>query len=93
MKTYMKNIINFLLMLLALVSFSCNDRLPGGLIGEWDSEQRSKFEGHDAVDLGLPSGTWWSTCNLGGTSPTVEGHYFEYKWTKDSITSPSLMSL
>jgi hypothetical protein len=34
--------------------------------------------GHDYVDLGLPSGTMWSTCNLGGVNPEDLGDY--YAW-------------
>lgn len=30
----------------------------------------------EAVDLGLPSGTKWASCNLGATSPEDEGLYF-----------------
>lgn len=31
-----------------------------------------------AVDLGLPSGTWWATCNLGANSPEEPGDL--YAW-------------
>lgn len=33
---------------------------------------------HEAVDLGLPSGTLWATMNLGATSPEDDGNY--YAW-------------
>ena len=32
--------------------------------------------GHEFVDLGLPSGTLWATCNVGATSPEQAGLYF-----------------
>lgn len=32
----------------------------------------------ETVDLGLPSGTLWSTCNLGASSPTGYGLYFSW---------------
>ena len=38
----------------------------------------SKFPSIEYVDLGLPSGTLWLTCNLGATTPTDIGHY--YMW-------------
>ena len=38
----------------------------------------SKFPSIEYVDLGLPSGTLWLTCNLGATTPTGIGHY--YMW-------------
>ena len=53
---------------------------------------------HDYVDLGLPSGTKWATCNVGADSPEEYGDYFAwgetepksyytwrtYKWCKGS---------
>lgn len=34
--------------------------------------------GHDYVDLGLPSGTLWATCNVGAISPVDFGDYFAW---------------
>ncbi len=44
--------------------------------------------GHDYVDLGLPSGTLWATCNVGATSPADYGDYFAWgeTTTKDWYT-------
>jgi formylglycine-generating enzyme required for sulfatase activity len=53
---------------------------------------------HEYVDLGLPSGTLWATCNVGANSPEEYGDYFAwgettpketynwstYKWCKGS---------
>ena len=45
--------------------------------------------GHDAVDLGLPSGKLWATCNVGASQPYGTGTFLawgettaktEYKW-------------
>lgn len=45
--------------------------------------------GHECVDLGLPSGIKWSTCNVGASSPSDFGDYYawgeiqpksEYTW-------------
>ena len=41
--------------------------------------------GHDYVDLGLPSGTKWATCNVGADSPEEYGDY--YAWGE--LTSKS----
>lgn len=41
-------------------------------------EAPSSYLNHDLVDLGLPSGTLWATCNLGASSPTDYGCY--YSW-------------
>ena len=35
-------------------------------------------DGHDYVDLGLPSGTLWATCNVGANSPEEYGDYFAW---------------
>lgn len=54
---------------------------------------------HEYVDLGLPSGTKWATCNVGANSPEEYGDHFAwgetkpkstydwstYKWCKDSF--------
>lgn len=43
------------------------------------------IDGHEYVDLGLPSGTLWATCNVGASNPEEYGDY--YAWgeieTKD----------
>ena len=36
------------------------------------------YEDHDYVDLGLPSGTLWATCNVGANSPEEYGDYFAW---------------
>ena len=33
---------------------------------------------HECVDLGLPSGTQWATCNIGSNSPEDYGDYFAW---------------
>lgn len=35
-------------------------------------------DGHEYVDLGLPSGLLWATCNVGATRPTEAGDYFAW---------------
>ena len=44
--------------------------------------------GPEAVDLGLPSGTLWASCNLGATKPEEYGDYFAWGETepKESYT-------
>ena len=47
--------------------------------GEEPEETISGTEnGHNYVDLGLPSGLKWATCNVGATSPEKYGNY--YAW-------------
>lgn len=37
---------------------------------------------HERVDLGLPSGTLWATCNVGASSPEEYGDYFAWGETE-----------
>ena len=68
-------------------------------------KKRGIINGHEWVDLGLPSGTLWATCNVGADSPQETGDFFawgevepksEYSWNtyrhghaKDKITKYS----
>ena len=59
------------------------------------------YNGHAYVDLGLPSGLKWATCNVGATTPEGYGDYFAwgetqpkdyydwstYKWCNGSSTT------
>lgn len=38
----------------------------------------SHDDGHDYIDLGLPSGTLWATTNVGATAPEEYGDYFAW---------------
>jgi len=40
------------------------------------------INGHDFVDLGLPSGTLWATCNVDAASPEDYGSYFAWAETQ-----------
>ncbi|MCF0175691.1 MAG: hypothetical protein HUJ94_02520 [Bacteroidales bacterium] len=39
-------------------------------------EQPKTIDGHEYVDLGLPSGLLWATCNLGASKPEESGDYY-----------------
>lgn len=41
-----------------------------------DGEEKTKD--HQFVDLGLPSGTLWATCNIGANTPEEYGDYFAW---------------
>ena len=72
----------------ALIHFILNQEWPGESQHEW-------------VDLGLPSGTLWATCNIGANAPEEYGDYFAwgetapkevytwstYKWCNGSETT------
>lgn len=40
------------------------------------------LDGYEWVDLGLPSGTLWATCNIGAGSPEDRGSFFAWGETK-----------
>ena len=42
------------------------------------SNASGEINGHAYVDLGLPSGTKWATCNVGASKPEEYGDY--YAW-------------
>ncbi len=39
---------------------------------------KNTTNGHEWVDLGLPSGTKWATCNVGASTPESYGDYFAW---------------
>ena len=44
--------------------------------------QSGTINGHKYVDLGLPSGTKWATCNIGADSPEEYGDYYSWGETR-----------
>lgn len=44
------------------------------------------MNGHTYVDLGLPSGNLWATCNVGAVSPEDFGNYFAWAETSPKET-------
>ena len=52
-----------------------NDSNNNGIESEVVS---GSINGHEYVDLGLPSGTKWATCNVGANNPEEYGNY--YAW-------------
>lgn len=47
---------------------------------EADSKWKAtnSYNGHEYVDLGLPSGTFWATCNVGANKPEDYGDYLSW---------------
>lgn len=55
------------------------------LIGiKMQEESKIRHNGHYAVDLGLPSGTLWATCNVGALNPEETGCYYAWGETTGS---------
>lgn len=53
-----------------------------GEVKSFTKEMNLDVNGHDYVDLGLPCGTLWATCNVGATSPEEYGDYFAWGETQ-----------
>jgi len=47
---------------------------------------KQEINGHKYVDLGLPSGTLWATCNVGANSPEDYGNYYAWGETTTKNT-------
>jgi surface protein len=58
-------------LLVALMAIASGAQADGNVAG-----------GHEFVDLGLPSGTLWATCNVGANSREEVGDYFAWGETK-----------
>ena len=51
-----------------------------------DISNNGTYNGHDYIDLGLPSGTMWATCNVGADNPEDYGDYFAWGETQSKAT-------
>lgn len=86
---FMNNRLKQLIMLLlALIFFSVScdkEKPPINNSDAFYGTVSGSFCGHDYVDLCLPSGTMWATCNIGATAPEEYGD--NYAWGETSIKS------
>ena len=56
-----------------VTDWTAGDNLPGG-----EAKLQDPYNGHAYVDLGLPSGLKWATCNVGASKPEEYGDYFAW---------------
>lgn len=76
MKTY-KNVITGIMLLVSFMfNAGCKTSQNSGSINN------NTLNGHAYVDLGLPSGTLWATCNVGAKKPEDYGDYFAWGETQ-----------
>lgn len=68
----------------AKVSISSATIEEWGEAQELESVSATLFDpnGHEYVDLGLPSGTLWATCNVGASSPEEFGDFYAWGETE-----------
>ena len=58
------------------------DYLLSGTWGDDPVGPENPQDGHEWVDLGLPSGTLWATCNVGADTPEGYGDHFAWGETE-----------
>ncbi len=88
MKKFLKTLAAITLSTAVIFSVGCKpeeDPINGG--GD-NGDNGSGLDSHVYVDLGLPSGTLWATCNVGANAPEECGYYFAWGETefKDSYS-------
>ena len=83
MKT--RNLFILAIMIMAIVMASCSKdpAVPTGkvflaAVEAGDLSGSGIYNGHAYVDLGLPSGLLWATCNIGATTSVGCGDYFAW---------------
>ena len=82
----MKKLMFMLLATLALTGCSGAAKENAEVSGGTSSTPKEVIENHEYVDLGLPSGLKWATCNIGAKKPTDLGDYFAWGETKTKST-------
>ena len=82
----MKKLVLFALALAAICIMPACEKDPnGGNNNEGNDsivDHSGSFNGHNYVDLGLPSGTLWATCNVGADTPEGYGNYYAWGETE-----------
>ena len=57
------------------------------LYAQWNEERPvTMHNGHEYIDLGLPSGNLWATCNIGADVPEAAGNYYAWAETAPKQT-------
>lgn len=57
------------------------------LYAQWKEERPvTMHNGHEYIDLGLPSGNMWATCNIGADAPEAAGNYYAWAETAPKQT-------
>ena len=77
MKCISKAITAMILMMVFAVSCQKPDEPNNG-----GNDNGNDVNGHEYVDLGLPSGTLWATCNVGSNTPEGYGDYYAWGETE-----------
>lgn len=79
MQRFTKTIAAIMLMMAMFFATGCTEP-------DDPSSVEGSLNGHDYVDLGLPSGTLWATCNVGADTHEDYGDYFAWGETEPKTT-------
>lgn len=70
-----------------LCSAGCTKTVNEEILGDdFEVEVSGNYNSHNYVDLGLPSGILWATCNVGAASPEDYGDHFAWGETTVKTT-------
>ena len=69
---------SFLLVLFGIMTATCFALNNDYIATKWHAAINVPDNGHEYVDLGLPSGTKWAICDMGSDTPRAHGSFF--KW-------------
>ena len=58
--------------------FSATFIVAAFTFGSCSKDDENDLNDHEYVDLDLPSGTLWATCNVGANTPEAPGYYFAW---------------
>ena len=83
MKVIKDTLLKLVLMLSVVFVVSCEEYLPDGELFTKEYLPSGELRGHAYVDLGLPSGVKWATCNVGASSPGEYGGYYAWGETEE----------
>ncbi|MBR2050898.1 MAG: hypothetical protein IJ961_00295 [Bacteroidales bacterium] len=61
-----------------IIMFGCMLFLSQPMNAQEEGATTASLNGHEWVDLGLPSGIKWATCNVGASTPEQYGTYFAW---------------
>lgn len=86
MQRFTKAIAALMLTVTAMLAVGCTKSDEPNNGGNGGNNSGSSYNGHQYVDLGLPSGTLWATCNVGATTPEGYGDYFAWGETQPKTT-------
>ena len=78
MQRFLKAIVAIMLMTAVCFAAGCTKPDEPNNGGNGGNSGSGTYNGHEYVDLGLPNGTLWATCNVGATTPEDYGDYFAW---------------